>query len=140
MEFSFCMLEKAEWEKKGILKIWLEYLEILCVAIILWKIFFIFITPLEQQWWRFLATSLHYKSIIITNLFEQVEVLKDGLIVSVLQDGDYFGDESLLGNAPRKHCVRAVTHVDMFCLRNVDLKHAFLSFPEEEERVRNKIL
>lgn len=60
--------------------------------------------------------------------------------MSVLHEGDYFGEESLLANAPRKHCVRAITHVDMFCLRNTDIKQAFLSYPEEEDRIRMKIL
>lgn len=54
----------------------------------------------------------------------------------ILVEGGHFGDDSLVINVPRKNDTRAVTHVDMFCLRTVDLELTFSSYPAEEERVR----
>ena len=47
-----------------------------------------------------------------------------------LSDGKYFGDESLVNHAPRSYSVRAVTHTDMFVLRDSDLEEviAFYQF------------
>jgi len=64
---------------------------------------------------------------------------EDGVVVITLKEGDFFSEESLLGNCTRKYCTRAVTHVDLFCLRNADLKLAFQVFPEEEKRVLSHV-
>ena len=69
----------------------------------------------------------------------QVEIIDDQCCSkgpNILASGDFFGDECLVFNLPRKRTARAVTHVDMFCLQNVDLQEAFLSYPEEAERVK----
>ena len=63
----------------------------------------------------------------------------DDVVIKTLKEGDFFGEESLLGNCTRKYCTRAVTHLDLFCLKDEDLKLALLSFPEEEARVLGNI-
>ena len=57
----------------------------------------------------------------------------------LLYDGDYFGDESMVISKARKITTRALTHVDMFCLRNSDLEEAFMSYPEERKRVEENL-
>jgi len=68
-------------------------------------------------------------------LSTQVDVIAENDVLKTLKEGDFFGEESLLGNPTRKYCTRTGTHVDLFCLKSVDLMSAFQSFPEEEERV-----
>ena len=84
----------------------------------------------------------HLKSQIVSCLISlfgftcKVDVIgEDNIVFKTFKEGDFFGEESLLGNPTRKYCTRTVTHVDLFCLRSVDLVSAFQSFPEEEERV-----
>ena len=64
---------------------------------------------------------------------------QDGKSDILLRDGDYFGDESMVISKARKITTRALTHVDMFCLRNSDLEEAFLSYPEEKKRVEESL-
>ena len=75
----------------------------------------------------------------------KVEVLSessvDGLFVReasytidrVIQKDDFFGDECLAWHRPHRYTVRAVTHVDLFALKESWLLAAFSSYPEDHE-------
>lgn len=56
--------------------------------------------------------------------------------MKILREGVYFGEEALVQHAPRNCSARAVTHVDMFYIRNSDLQEVFQSYPEEAARVQ----
>jgi len=58
----------------------------------------------------------------------------------VLGRSDSFGEDSLINRtSPRVTAALAITHVDLFCLNAGELDNAFLSYPEEEERVRKNM-
>jgi len=69
----------------------------------------------------------------------KVEVYLDNGYTRILNEGDFFGEESLVVNLPRKNTTKAQTHVDMFCLSNEDLETGFLLYPEEETRVNTNL-
>ena len=85
--------------------------------------------------------NVYHAMLGLTDFFTiQVAVeYQDGKSDILLRDGDYFGDESMVISKARKITTRALTHVDMFCLRNSDLEEAFLSYPEEKKRVEESL-
>lgn len=65
--------------------------------------------------------------------------IDDGPYKVGLGEGDFFGEEALTRRAPRNNSARAISHVDMFYLRDSDLADVFRSYPEEAIRVRQNI-
>ena len=63
---------------------------------------------------------------------------RKGLVI--LGEGEFFGQESLVKHSPRTCSARALTHVDMFFLRNSDLEDVFRAYPQEAIRVRQNVI
>lgn len=61
----------------------------------------------------------------------EVEVLdEDGTVVTVLKDGDFFGEVALLMSTPRNANVRARTSCDLFVLEKADFNRILRDHPQ----------
>ena len=60
----------------------------------------------------------------------EVEVVRDGVPVTTLDHGNYFGEMALLANVPRNATVRAVKPTDVLAVAKGDFAKLLASFPE----------
>lgn len=73
----------------------------------------------------------------------QVEVVTDDHppeIIETLEEGWFFGAQSLVVVAPRSVSVRAATHVDIFVLRKQDLDDALEFYADMQEKISKKVI
>jgi CRP-like cAMP-binding protein len=67
----------------------------------------------------------------------KVELVDEDMdtVVEVIEEGDYFGQKSLVYQIPREIAVRALTHVDLFLVSREDFDQIVEHHPSAEEHV-----
>lgn len=59
----------------------------------------------------------------------RVEILRDGVSLGAFGPGDFFGEMSLLDDAPRSATIRAIDHVSCLMLSSWDFKAVLEVYP-----------
>ncbi len=66
--------------------------------------------------------------LVIKGILEVIR--KDGTVINVLQDGDFFGEIALFTDQPRTASVRAVSYCDLYVLEKDVFLYLLEQFPD----------